>query len=41
MGTSLARDMDGNVSNYDIGEDPKIETLGEKSIGFHTSNGRV
>ncbi|KAF2742440.1 hypothetical protein M011DRAFT_481730 [Sporormia fimetaria CBS 119925] len=38
---SLIRDLDGNVLNYALHEDPTIEELASKSIGLGASNGRI
>lgn len=38
---SMTRDLSGNLTFYDVDEEPEITELGSSSIGFCTSNGRV
>lgn len=35
------RDMDGNIINYGLHENPTIEELASSSIGFRTENGQI
>ncbi|KAF2035424.1 hypothetical protein EK21DRAFT_106954 [Setomelanomma holmii] len=38
---SITRDLSGNITFYDLDEEPEIEELGSSSIGFTTENGRI